>query len=255
MRNEIAALIAVLALPAIALGDELSPSYVGAGRTLAAGEIDDGLASMSSRDTTRALSQLGGTGPAVGPSASIIGADQRRRVLPTTAFPARATVLITFRLGGRLFACSGFMIGKNTVATAGHCLAAGGSGKLNNRNTYTITPGSNGHAAPPYGSCRARKLHAAAQWLSSANTEYDYGAIKLDCNIGNTTGWYGLTKNGWQKNTTVTVQGYPLDKGEFTQWKAADRVRAFDARRVFHRADTYFGEDGAPLWFNKAANC
>ena len=115
---------------------------------------------------------------------SIIGPDTRVRVTPTTTFPARATVLITFSLGR----CTGWLIGPNTVITAGHCVHPGGGGSFYPASSYRIYPGRNGGGSP-YGSCTAKWLASVRGWTTTGDDRYDYGAIKLNCAIGNTVGW------------------------------------------------------------------
>ena len=98
-------------------------------------------------------------------------------------------MLITFT-GGR---CSGVMIGPNTVSTAGHCVHTGGpGGALRPVASYRIYPGRDG-AVSPYGFCTARTLYTVLGWTLASDEEYDYGAIKLNCTIGNTVGWFGMT--------------------------------------------------------------
>ncbi len=213
------------------------------------------LPSVRLRETASEFQALLNARPMTAPSGieSIIGADQRMRVNPTTSFPARATVLITFDPPGAGTAiCSGWMIGKNTVATAGHCVASGGSNTFYSRATYRIYPGRNGGASP-YGVCTAKNLYTVNGWKVSGRDDYDYGMIKLNCNVGNTVGWYGFF---WQSATLVgkpiTTQGYPGDK-PLTQWKAMDQVRANDTRRVFYQADTVGGQSGSPVWQQRAA--
>lgn len=229
-----------------------SKAFAGSGRELKFGESDDSLASHSSRESAAEYRRLLKARPVSGPwpAGSIIGPDQRTRVLPTTTYPARATALIIFETPGGTSICTGWFIGKNTIATAGHCVADGGSGAFYPRNSYQIFPGRNGTGAP-YGSCKAKSLHTNGTWLNSGPDNFDYGAIKLDCNIGNTTGWYGFFwKNGSLVGLPVKTQGYPGDK-PLTQWRSADQVRANDPRRVFYQADTMGGQSGSPVWYNR----
>jgi glutamyl endopeptidase len=177
---------------------------------------------------------------------SIIGADTRTRVNPTTVFPARAIALVTFNGGF----CTGWLIGKDTVATAGHCVHSGGSGG-NWRTNVRVYPGRNGSSAP-YGSCTAKKLNSVTGWISSADERYDYGTIKLSCTIGNTTGWFGFF---WQSATLTglptTVAGYPDDK-PLTQWKATGSVAVTQERQVFYKNDTRPGQSGSPIYYNRS---
>jgi glutamyl endopeptidase len=117
---------------------------------------------------------------------SILGQDTRTLVSPTTTYPASATVLITFSAGR----CTGWLINANTVVTAGHCVHPGGGGSFYPTSSYLVYPGRNGTSSP-YGSCTARWLASVNGWTLNRNDQYDYGVIKLNCSVGNITGWYG----------------------------------------------------------------
>lgn len=173
----------------------------------------------------------------------IIGQDRRERVY-TTYFPSRARVLITFSAGR----CSGTLIGPNTVITAGHCLHSGGpGGGWYSTASYTIYAGANG-TSNPYGSCTAKSLHSVNGWTGSGNEEFDYGAIKLNCTIGNTVGWYGYT-SAVSLNLPAIIGGYPGDK-PLTQWIHADKVRAVTANQIFYANDTTPGSSGSSVWYD-----
>ena len=175
---------------------------------------------------------------------SIIGSDSRVRVDPTTTFPHRAVVLITFNAGR----CTGWLIDADTVATAGHCVHPGNGGPFYPLASYEIYPGYNGSGAGPFGSCRAVRLHSVAGWTRDGNDGFDYGAIKLNCDIGNRVGWlaYFWTTDSLL-NFTTRISGYPGDK-PLTQWVSMDFVRATDAQRVFYKNDTLGGQSGSPVW-------
>ncbi|MGH1483780.1 MAG: trypsin-like serine peptidase [Geminicoccales bacterium] len=176
---------------------------------------------------------------------SIIPPDQRVRVHTTTVYPYRAIALITFT-GGR---CTGWLYGKDVVATAGHCIHSGGSGGSWKTNVR-VYPGRNGPSSP-YGSCSAKSLHSVIGWTRDRNERYDYGAIKLNCNIGNTTGWFGLWWQGASLNGTSTeISGYPGDK-PLENWRSFDRVRVSEANQIFYFNDTLGGMSGSPVFTNR----
>lgn len=211
------------------------------------GAVVDGAEEVNeSAQDVWALWQAGASSPRGLWGGSIIGPDSRTRVNPTTVFPARAIGLVTFTGGF----CTGWLIGKNTVVTAGHCVHSGGSGG-NWRSNVRFYPGRNGSSAP-YGSCTAKKLHSVSGWTSSADERYDYGTIKLSCTIGNTTGWFGFF---WQSATLTglptTVAGYPDDK-PLTQWKATGNVAVTQDRQVFYKNDTRPGQSGSPVYYNRS---
>lgn len=223
------------------------------GQAAALGSADR-LAEFSARpESAGELQRLMALQAVTGPRGqeSIIGADQRVRINPTTTYPARATVLITFSAGR----CTGWLINANTVATAGHCVGPGSGGQFYPVSSYRIFPGRNGSASP-YGSCTAKRLYSVTGWLNQGKDDYDYGAIKLNCNVGNTTGWYGYF---WQSasllNLPTIINGYPGDK-PLTQWQSTDRVRVNQTRRTFYQNDTVGGMSGAPVWYNRSgAGC
>src|SRR5688500_17382493 len=72
---------------------------------------------------------------------SVIEPDKRVRDFDTTQFPDRAVEFITFGGG---FRCTGWMVGRDTVATAGHCVNRGGGAGFYSRTSYRIYPGRNG---------------------------------------------------------------------------------------------------------------
>ncbi|MFO1118825.1 MAG: trypsin-like peptidase domain-containing protein [Rhodospirillales bacterium] len=228
----------------------VSPSSPGAAAT-AAGEVApaDQLAEFKaiaeSAEEMNRLLNLRPMTAAVG-AESIVGPDNRVRVTPTTTSPTRATVLIIFSAGR----CSGWLIGANTVVTAGHCVHSGRGGAFYPTSSYLIYPGRNGGGSP-YGSCGARWLATTQAWTNYEDDRYDYAAIKLNCAIGNTVGWYGFfVQNGPLNGLPTNINGYPGDKA-LTQWRSSDRVRLTQPQRVFYQNDTVGGMSGSPVWYNR----
>lgn len=180
---------------------------------------------------------------------SIIGTDDRTRNMVTTTYPERTITLVTFD-GGR---CSGAMIGPNTVLTAGHCVHSGGSAG-GWRTNVRVYPGRNG-AQSPFGSCGARNLYSVYGWVRDRDERYDYGAIKLDCTVGNTTGWLGFW---WQAASLVglraIIDGYPGDK-PLEQWRATDSVRVNDDLQIFYQNDTIPGSSGSSVYSTQSSFC
>jgi glutamyl endopeptidase len=172
----------------------------------------------------------------------VILPDERQQVTDTTAYPARAVVLITTNTGR----CSGFLYGRDVVATAGHCVHSGGvNGQW--KTNVRVFPGRNGGSAP-FGSCGSRRLHSVDGWTKNADKNYDYGVIKLDCNVGDRVGWFGYYWTAGSLNgTSSTVQGYPGDK-PLTQWLSRDQVRVTHDLKVFYFNDTAPGTSGGVVY-------
>ncbi|MGW4461955.1 trypsin-like serine peptidase [Micromonospora sp. NPDC004704] len=223
--------------------------------------------SVPSRAAIGGVSGFAGTGKMVGanltaPSGSsttalgtesIFGPDNRIRINPTTSFPARAVVMIT-RSGGAH--CTGWLYGPDIVATAGHCVHTGGSGGSWYTGQLTIWPARNG-ASAPYGSCSVRQLYSVTGWTVSGDEAYDYGAIKLNCTIGYSTGWFGYW---WQAaslaGASTLINGYPGEKPFGQQWRGdsvARTVAVSQANQIFYSNDTTGGMSGSPIYQLRAA--
>ncbi len=230
-----------------------SSSFLGAGRPLAFGQTDDGLASGKGKGQvvgTSAPAEDDIDGPAI-----VIGTDSRVRVNPTTTFPARATVFITRGGASNTGHCTGWMINANTAATAGHCVHSGGP----TGSWYTglrIWPGKNGTASP-YGYCRVTRKFSVSGWTAHKDTDYDYGAVKVDCTIGNTTGWYGYFTTSDSAIVTLpsNIYGYPGDKPYGQQWRSYDNKVDYltsSRQRILYQNDTYGGMSGSPVFYNRS---
>jgi glutamyl endopeptidase len=190
----------------------------------------------------------------------IIGDDNRTRVNPTTALPASAIVNITGNDGGTTFGCSGWLYGPSIVATAGHCVHpgagqdGGGSNGFYPTEDFVIIPGRN-FPSRPFGTCNATQLMSVNGWTQDGNSEFDYGAIRLDCDMSTTARrlnfwWQSATLTG----TATTVSGYPCDKTFGEQWQHGGRtVLSTTTRRIFYDNDTFGCQSGSPVFQNRAA--
>jgi len=221
---------------------------------------------VAARASVQGESSFAGTGKALYPNAtapsgasstaigieSIYGPDDRVRVSPATSFPASAVVQIT-RNGAAH--CTGWLYGPDIVATAGHCVHSGGSGG-SWYTGLTVWPGRDG-SSTPYGSCTVRQSHSVSGWTNDGNEEYDYGALKLNCTIGNSTGWFGYW---WQSaslaGTSTLINGYPGDKPFGQQWRGdsvSRTVAVSQTNQIFYTNDTIGGMSGSAVYQNRAS--
>lgn len=174
---------------------------------------------------------------------TVIGLDTKVQLKPST-YPYRATVLITIGQAR----CTGWMAGPDTVITAGHCVHRGLGQTWFPLSDYTVYPAHDGTNAP-YGKCTAKRLYTTEGWALSSKTEYDYGAIKLNCQVGNATGWLGFGVLPTTQGLATIISGYPGDK-PLGQWGSFDSVRKETGSWVFYKNDTYAGMSGAPVWYD-----
>jgi glutamyl endopeptidase len=192
-----------------------------------------------------------GTDPADTGSPDSLYVDWRHQIYTTTSYPYRAVVHIVSSLGS----CTGFMIGPDTVATAGRCVYNYGWASW-----AVVYPGRNGSYVP-YGACGAVRFYSQTYWTINRWPDHDYGAIKLNCTIGYNTGWFGFR---WQSYSytgqPVILTGYPTDKPYATMWQL-DRLKItssyptalyYDNNRMFTSPTP-----GAPVWnsLNGCYNC
>ncbi|MFC7440188.1 trypsin-like serine peptidase [Laceyella putida] len=177
---------------------------------------------------------------------SIIGRDDRTQVTNTGEYPYRAIVYIEFEVDGNRASCSGFLIDPDTVATAGHCVYDPERKRWAEK--VKVYPGRNGSDAP-YGYAEEVDLYTVDGWKNQGDENFDYGAIKLNREIGNEVGWFGYR---WQSNTLVgtkeNISGYPGDKPTGTQWQHSDEIRQETATKLFYANDTYGGQSGSPVY-------
>ena len=178
---------------------------------------------------------------------SVINSDRRFRSYPQeSGYPYRAVGLLTFTQGSGSYSCTAWLISNNTIATAGHCVHSGGSTGVWSTNVR-FYPARNGSLSP-YGSCSAIRLHSVVGWTSSANPEYDYGAARLNCTIGNSTGWLGrVWTTASQVGVPIGIFGYPGDKLSGTQWGGNSKVAVSETRKTRYPIDTAGGQSGAPV--------
>lgn len=177
---------------------------------------------------------------------AVVGPDRRFRLYPReSGFPYRAIGFLTFTQAGFDFSCTAFLISKDTVATAGHCVHEGAGGTWS-RDVKFYPAFNNGLA--PFGACGARRLYAVAKWTDEGREDFDYGAIKLNCSIGETTGWFGYYATAdSQTGLAVLVVGYPGDKPKGTMWGGAGNILSTEQRKTHYGIDTAGGQSGAPV--------
>jgi glutamyl endopeptidase len=201
--------------------------------------------------------RLGGKAARIdGSTKVIIGTDDRYQTTPTTWWPASATVQITRTVGGSTLGhCTGWMIGDDTLITAGHCVYPRNGSAWYNSSEFTVWPGRDGNTTP-YGSCGVLSLHSVSGWTSSFQNGWDYGAMKLNCTVGVNTGTYGFMWTSASQNGTTTYnRGYSGDKAFGTQWASYDQIRVTQDRELFYLHDTAGGNSGGPVYTYDNSAC
>ncbi|RXI42115.1 trypsin-like serine peptidase [Clostridium tetani] len=181
-----------------------------------------------------------------GPKKSIIGTDDRFMIDDTTAFPysAIAYMEMTWEDGARYIG-SAWMYGPNIAVTAGHCLYSSKNGGW--PKEVVLYPGRN-ESSSPFGSAKAVTIHVPENYANNGDTNFDWGVIELDKNIGNTTGYFGAS---WQldslNNTNVDVTGYPGEKHR-QMWTMNGDITSSREYKIEYTIDTTGGQSGCPVY-------
>jgi len=194
-------------------------------------------------------------GPPPPQKETVHGPDNRVRINNTNVYPwrANASLLITAADGSQWIG-TGWFIGPHTLVTAGHVVNIRGSG-VPGRDGWVrriqVMPGRNG-ATLPYGSVTSSSFRSVVGWTNSASGDenYDYGAIILPNNLGNTTGWFGfgVYADADLKKSTGNIAGYPGDKPAGQLWYDARRIDSVNSRKVYYDIDTAGGQSGSAVY-------
>lgn len=187
---------------------------------------------------------------------SVIGADDRVRILETDLPPWRMICALRMRgqTGGAAIG-TGWFVSPRTIITAGHCVYSEHffSGWA---DTVEVTPGRNGDQAP-FGTFTSSRLSTVDAWKNDENPDFDYGCIHLEEPVGEITGWFSIGALPGRElvEHMINVSGYPGDRGAGTeQYFHANRVLRVTDRRLFYDVDTFGGQSGAPAWIQPSGS-
>lgn len=172
------------------------------------------------------------------------------------SFPTRAIVVVV--VPSLPEQCSGFLYGPSIVATAGHCVSAGNGGPWANTASIRIYAGFDGVQSEKFGSCGATRLYSTRGWVENGDERYDYGAIQLDCHVGDHAGWLGLTPATTSYvGVDIEVRGYhhtndlhPCEANLGNRLRPCSgpgAVRADEDGQLFYFNNTFAGMSGSPV--------
>ncbi len=218
------------------------------------GSLEAAAAPMTAPDTgkLRPIAEAS-FGPPPPLAETVHGPDNRVKINNTSVYPWRvhASLLITAADNSQWIG-TGWFIGPHTLITAGHVVYIKNSG-VPGRDGWVkriqVMPGRNGSTLP-YGSVTSTSFRSVTGWTSSGDQNYDYGAILLPNNLGNTVGWFGfgVYSDADLKASVANISGYPGDKPSGTQWYDARRVDSVGPRKVYYDIDTFGGQSGSAAY-------
>jgi glutamyl endopeptidase len=186
---------------------------------------------------------------------SIIGGDDRSQITTTTNYPWNTICKIYFtHPGGGTGTGTGFLVDDFHILTAGHCVylhdELGWSYDSWADEMWIIPAMDEGYA--PYTKAKMATMWSSSAWVNSHNTNYDWGLVRLDRNIGDYLGWmnrWALSSSDPIYTGTVNSAGYPgdLDQG-LNMYFDADLGTAANGTLHWYTCDTAGGQSGMPIW-------
>ncbi len=196
------------------------------------------------------------TGSDIADPQAIIGSDNRTRVYSIKADPYyRIGFLYITDASGGTHIGTGFLISKNYMLTAAHCVHMSGKPV----KSVTAYFGANGNN---YGvSASSSVVGWCSSYPSNKSIANDWGYIKLSSNAGSTCGWFsiGYTTDTDLKSANFTTCGYPGDKVSYNKdskmhgqnvqlWKDSGKLTKIYTGYLTYAMDTYGGQSGSPVY-------
>ena len=156
------------------------------------------------------------TNPLVGPWGPFQRWAMEGNYLP---YPRSIHGKLFFNIGTSGFVCSATVINRSTIATAGHCVAAGDGATWYNSwlfcpSYYNGGAGGTGIPYPTRGCWAWDQAATSGPWFNTQDADYDYACIVTSVTgtvvankVGNVTGWPGRAWNFGAVNEVAF--GYP----------------------------------------------
>lgn len=174
--------------------------------------------------------------------------DNRVRITTTSVWPnaVHGHVIMTYP-DNKQYIGSGTMVNRHHVLTAGHVVYSSANGGWATSVQFNA---AQDESTLPFGSAFATFLFSFKGWTDSQNRDYDTGMLILDRDLGDQTGWMGLitTSDGDLSNHSITVAGYPGDKGGQQMWAATAPIVSVADHQVGYDAYTKGGDSGAGVY-------
>lgn len=177
---------------------------------------------------------------------TIIGTDDRVKVTDTTVSPYNAVANLTLRYSnGTVRYGTGFLIGPNTIATAGHVVYDRANG-LGSPTSITVRLGDT-PTSHPYGTqtVYSSNFYYPSAWKNSGGISNDYGVIKLNTAVNNITP-FTISDQDTPVGTAIKIAGYDYKTAQ--QWKTSGTVVETFTGRIDYRMDTLPGMSGSPVY-------
>jgi V8-like Glu-specific endopeptidase len=190
--------------------------------------------------------------------------DGLSRITPTTSEPWSAIAKLYIYVDSDDlpdFQCSGFLVGRFHVITAGHCLHNDDYAADTNlwARRIRVVPGADSQQSPlgprplePYDHAWAERMRSYREWIEARQPEHDWGLITLDVPLGDRAGWFALRTDDPGSSSyrgTLHTAGFPgeLDGG-LNLYHTSGRGCRADSFRHYFTMEVRPGQSGSPVW-------
>lgn len=179
----------------------------------------------------------------------IIGSDDRVTVKKPGEYPYStiANMKVTAECGDK-WECTGFMVGRNCLMTAAHCMVCTDHGKWAKNVTFYFGYKNSKNYLYKYTGgwfARAGTLFPNRRYDSDAMDD-DWCYVILNKNVGDKTGWFGMNFATDKQITSgkFKVAGYRDNKLKYCWGNAS----VYSNELIFHNADDMPGNSGGPIF-------
>jgi V8-like Glu-specific endopeptidase len=177
-------------------------------------------------------------------------------VADTTAYPSGATVQLEVDFHGHLISGGGALIDPNHILTAAHLLYDPTYGLA---TSVAVFAGRNGLNVEPYGVANGTHWVVHQSYVRGAfagQSDYDIGLITLDRNLGNITGYFGVSAlvpdSYFDGAGPLNILEYPGDTHSgFNQYLGSGPSLSADANNInwlLNNIPIEHGASGAPVF-------
>ncbi len=182
------------------------------------------------------------------PIGALFGSDDRVRVQKTTnpKYRVHGRLEMTFP-NGEQYVGSGTMVNHRHVLTAGHCLYDIETEQWATSIKFTAAKDGN---SSPISPAYATHLVTVKGWKDYKDSKYDMGMLILNRDVGEETGWFGLSTDtdSTLKRQPVNVTGYPGEKMFPEMWTMSGSIQNVTEEQFTYTLDTTGGQSGSGVW-------